>query len=189
MLRLLPLFVVVAGCASDPSDGDDGFRGGAKADDPSGWSHAVLASDDGTGLSLDYVSHFYYDSVSYKPTHVDRADPLYANVWGDALTGNEAVRVVFMNYERCEKSVVPYTYTLDLVWWGDHFSGNISHDAAITRSYYSWPAGSQKIDTRWSGYGGNHPFCQEVAVVIDDVWLVDPITRGHNFSVDLYQAR
>src|SRR5262245_40691261 len=82
------------GCAADAAVDDDGFRAGAKADDPYGWSHVVLHSDDGIGVSVDYVSH-YRESHEYKPTNVDWADPVYANVWSDKLTGNESVRVVF----------------------------------------------------------------------------------------------
>jgi hypothetical protein len=179
---------MLVGCATEMPVDDDGFRRGSKADDASGWSHAVLGSAEGIGISIDYVSHFY-ESHDYKPTHVDSADPVYANVWADQFTGDEAVRVVFMNYERCEKSYVPYTYSLDLTWYGDHFSGDLSHDAAIERSYLKFPAGTHRIDTRWSGYGGNHPFCQEVAVVVDDKWLVDPLSSGNNFKIDMFAQR
>jgi hypothetical protein len=177
---------MLVGCATESAE-DDGFLGGNKADDSSGWSHVVLRSDNGIGISVDYVSHFIEDRVNYKPTHVDKADPVYANVWGDALTGDERVRVVFMNYEMCWKTSVPFTYTIDLVWQGDHFSANVSRDAKLTRSYLEpW---SREVTTRWSGYGGNHPWCQEIAVVVDDTWLVDPVTRGHNFGFDMFAAR
>jgi hypothetical protein len=181
--------VLLVGCATEMTEVDDGFRAGSKADDPSGWSHVVLGSDTGIGISVDYVSHFVPDNTSYKPTHVDYADPVYANVWGDQLTGEEEVRVVLMNYERCEKRAVPFTYTVDLAWQGDHFSANVSRDAQIDRSYLHWQPGTVQLTTRWSGYGGNHPFCQEIAVVVDGTWLVDPISRGNNFSFDLYAAR
>ena len=189
MKSLTTLLVILVGCTADPGAApDDGFYAG-KADDPSGWSHAGVKSADGINVSIDYVSHYRPDTTSYKPTHVDVADPVYANVWAANLTGDEHVRVVFMNYERCERSVVPYTYTIDLEWYGDHFSANVGKDAAITRSYLSWQPGTMPITTRWSGYGGNHPFCQEVAVVIDDKWLVDPVSNGNNFKIDMYAAR
>lgn len=168
---------------------DDGFRGGDKSDDPWGWSHIVRASADGIGVSVDYVSNFHEDRESYKPTNVDEASPLYANVWGDQLTGDEAVRVVLMNYERCDKGFIPYVYTLDLAWEGDHFSGNVGRDAAVERSYLKWEPGTVQFTTRWSGYGGNRPWCQEIAVVIDDNWLVDPSSQGHNFGFDMYAER
>ncbi len=189
MKSYLALAVVLVGCATESADTtDDGFRGGLKADDPSGWSHVLLKSAEGTGVSIDYVSH-YIESHDYKPTNVDYADPVYANVWGDNLTGDEAVRVVFMNYEFCDRRVVPYTYTLDLHWFGDHFSGNLSHDATIERSYLKFPSGSQRINTRFSGYGGNHPWCQDIAVVVDGVWQTDPLAHGNNFQFDMYAAR
>lgn len=184
---LAPLLLV--GCATEPTSEDDGFRAGNKADDPYGWSHVVLESEAGIGMSIDYVSNYSPDTTSYKPTHVDRASPLYANVWGAELTGDEDVRVVLMNYERCQKSVIPYTYTVDLTWQGDHFTANVGKDAEITRSYYRWAPGTVSFDTRWSGYGGEHVFCQELAVVVDGEWQVDPASRGHNFSFDMFAAR
>jgi hypothetical protein len=191
LVASLVAVVAVVGCATDPAspEVDDGFRLDTKVDDGSGWSHAGVASGAGIGLSIDYVAHYQPDTTSYKPTHVDFADPVYANLWADGLTGDEQVTVVLMNYERCEKQVVPYTYSLDLTWYGDHFSGNLSHDAKITRSYLSWSPGTQRIDTRWSGYGGNHVFCQEVAFVVDGVWQVDPISNRNNFAIDMYAAR
>jgi hypothetical protein len=186
-LAYLPL-VLLVGCATEMT-ADDGFRGGAKADDPFGWSHIVLQSDDGIGISVDYVSHYIEDHTSYKPTNVDKADPVYANVWSDSFTGHENVRVVFMNYETCWKTSVPYAYTIDLAWHEDHYSANISQDAPIERSYLHWSPGTQPITTRWSGYGGNHPWCQEVSVVVDGTWLVDPISHRNNFSFDMYAGR
>ncbi len=81
---------------------DDGFRGGSKADDPSGWSHVVHKSADDVGISIDYVSH-YIEDHEYKPINTDEADPVYANVWGQGLSEANAVRVVFMNYPDCWK--------------------------------------------------------------------------------------
>ena len=187
------LALLVTACATDPAATDDGFRGGSKADDPYGWSHVVLSSASQVGISVDYVSNFHADTTSYKPTNVDSASPLYANVWGDQLTGDESVRVVLMNYEplgfdSCDKRQIPYTWAMDLTWQGDHFSANLGEDAEVTRSYLHWDPGTVPFTTRWSGYGGNRPFCQEIAVVVDGEWQVDPVSNGHNFSFDMYAA-
>jgi len=187
-MKNLLWLVCLVGCATEPTASDDGFRAGSKADDPSGWSHVVLRSADQVGISIDYVSNLQ-ESHDYKPTNVDFADPLYANVWGAQLTGDEAVRVIVMNYERCERQVIPYAYALDLQWYGDHFSGDIAHDASIERSYLKFAPGSQRFETRYSGYAGNHPWCQDIAVVIDGVWQVDPVSNGHNFQFDMFAAR
>jgi hypothetical protein len=180
-------FILLVGCGTEPA-ADDGFRAGSKADDPSGWSHVVLGSSDGLGISVDYVNQFLKDS-SFEPRHLDLADPVYANLWGDGLTGDEEVRVVLMNYELCDKQVAPYTFAVDLGWQGDHFSANLGRDAAISRSDLEWSPGSIAFDLRWSGYGGDFSFCQELAVVVDGRWLVDPVSDSNNFTFDMYAAR
>ncbi len=189
---------LTAACSSsDPSSSQpgqsghgeyDGFHAGSKADDPYGWSHVVLEASAGIGVGVDYVSKYHQDTVSYKPTNVDWAAPLYVNIWGSALTGNESVRVVLMNFEACQ-TVAPYTYIIDLGWYDDHFSGNVLEDAEIERGPVQYEPGTVQFTTRWSGYGGDRPFCQELAFVVDGTWFGDPAKGGNNFTFDMHAAK
>ncbi|MGZ3775609.1 MAG: hypothetical protein ACXVCY_17015 [Pseudobdellovibrionaceae bacterium] len=150
------------------------------------WSHVpAFQSAEGNTIHIDYIVN-YYESHDYKPYNLYFATPLYVNVSGPSLTGNEKIRVVLSNYDGY--SAVPITYTLDLSWQGTHFSGEISN-SHVNQSYidYGTYTNAQRpIYTKSTGYGGTHIYSQVIAVVIDGHWQNFDVmgNTNHVFNLD-----
>lgn len=150
------------------------------------WSHINLRSADQTSINVDYVPHFLSDT-SHKPTNIYTADPIHINVMGSRLTGAQHVRVIVSNYEVTPENqwYLEAMYTLDLTWCGHHYTGEL-REAKLSRSHI--PIDYKPMTIRRQGYGGITSFTQDLSVVVDGVWLQDPISQSHNFKFNLFSA-
>lgn len=157
------------------------------------WSHISLLSEDGVKVSVDYIANYHHDS-SYKPTHTYTADEVHINVSSEEIGPEVRVTAVLINYESGhsyfgESHSLPWTYELiDLNWQETgHFSGKLT-DANVSRSYMNYDY-YHPIVIKTFGYGGTQYFHQEVAIVMNGQWLVDPISQSHNFKINLFDQR
>jgi hypothetical protein len=148
-----------------------------------GWSHITLHNS-GTNINIDYVIQ-KTGGGTYKPDYFYFSSPLYINVSGSQLTGQEKVRVVLNNHPATYGSA-PVTYTLDLIWHGDHFSGELDN-AEVNQGHLKIGKGKfHPLLVRRDGYGGAYTFEQDMAVAIDGRWIKN---GPHNFEVRLFPPR
>lgn len=92
------------------------------------------------------------------------------------FSGNERITLVLLNYSNCVDgpSYAPETkeseQSISLTSSQREFVGRFSQDLPTS---YSGRASCRKT------------YRQEIAVVVDDTWLTDPINGTHNFHIDL----
>lgn len=125
------------------------------------WRQSSFTSSDGTGIAVGYSPISLGGSIIASPVRIE--------VRRSYFRGTEKVRAVVMNYY--DSSAMPQgqiqeTQTLDLQYDGHGgFYGELSGKVLLSESHI--------------GYGYN--FRQELAVVVDGVWLKDPLNGTSNF--------
>ena len=145
------------------------------------WKHLSLTSTESNQIQIDYqLKQDSFDGC-YKCTLYTRALPLWINVSGPRINSGSQVRAVVLS-----KQFYPYnsyfdlkTYALDLV---DAGGGRFT--AELNTAQFDGP-GPVGIRTAGSGYGGTFRYVNEIAIVIDGVWQVDPLNGSSNFLIDL----
>jgi hypothetical protein len=121
------------------------------------WRKANLRSEDGTEITVSYVPLDLGGETVAAPAWVIVSSP--------RLRGTEKIRAVIMTYYDLPSvggSTLTDTQTLDLKY----------------SPYGSFSAQAQKL----SMFGVGFSFRQEIAVVVDGRWLVDPVSGSHNFK-------
>jgi hypothetical protein len=129
------------------------------------WKNIRLQSADGAKITLDYSPSFYDGNVT--------AEPLWVTVSSPRFTGSEKVRAVIMTYYENSYMAgkLKDTREIDLAYNGTAFQAK--------------NAGVNIVESLHVGYGYNCLFRQEIAVVVDGVWLSDPVNGSHNFNFEL----
>lgn len=137
------------------------------------WNHRTLYSAAGTQIKIDFNIEVEEFSGCYKCNLDTRAKNLWVNIIDTDLTSNDQVRIIFLNKEyssyRNPGEFYLQTIELDL-----EFAEN---------GRFTGPLGSLTIYS--SGYGGTFHYAQEIAIVINGEWLLDPISNTNNFSLKL----
>jgi hypothetical protein len=158
------------------------------------WSHVQFLMENHSRnqiheatVNVDYIVETEWDK-GYKPQHRNLARPLYVNVNGHGLDGNQKVRAVLNNYEGTDFSryfTVPLTYVWDLTWQGNHYSGEIG-SAHVNRSHYDYgSAAIHPLEIFSWGYGGNRHFHQTLSIVVDGEWLKVPASLDNDYPLVL----
>ena len=142
------------------------------------WRHAGLKSENGIEIKMDYKTRDSRPEGCLKCQLTTYADPLWINISGGSLKESDKVRLVLIN-------IAHYSYTpqypstdvnyLDLTWDKDHFTGDYKSVSQLDGHLYSLPIYA-------SGYGGIWIYDQELAIVVNGTWLVDPISKKNNFK-------
>lgn len=163
---------------------------GANAAQANDWSHIKLKSAEGIEANVDYIVTLH-ESQDYKPQHRYTAGPVYLNVSGLTLDATDQVRVVLNHYEGAGFTIAPYTYTVDLVWTGTHFSQELGNVTAINRAYYDYTPymKGEPLTIRTFGYGGTFEYTQTLSIVVNGHWLTDPVNGTHDFQLNLFNQR
>lgn len=137
------------------------------------WLHSQVVSQEKVAITLDYTYERDAFDGCYKCTFYDRTSNLWINVTADWLSNSDRVRVVLLNKSYPFWSAGEYfnleTREIDL---------SFAEDGRFTASISA-------LKLFGSGYGGKEIFELELAVVINGVWLLDPISQSHNFRVSM----
>jgi hypothetical protein len=131
------------------------------------WCHAFLKASDGTELQLDYQVRRI--GLNRSPDVFVMAN-LYAHVSNTEFNGSEGISIVLMNPRNGTSSGSSKTLSA-LDFDGQRFSGKASD---LENGRYA-----PYIRYDLPGYSNFH---LEFAVVIDGVWLKDPVSGGSNFK-------
>ena len=134
------------------------------------WNHAALVSRNGVAIQLDYQTvSSGPDSNGFSATV---ASPVWITVSYPAFTGQEKIRVVFLNFFKISGMApndMKSEQYLDLNYVGDgRFTGCLREPVSLFEGRI--------------GYGYN--FRQELAVVVSGTWLQTHETSS-NFRLDL----
>lgn len=150
---------------------------------------ADFQSTDGTLIHVRFAVD-YRDLSSDKPNQVWLANPILIGVEGRRLTGAERVRVVLVSRERQVGScgvasfAREHSYFVDLSnERGSLFVGDLAKNGVFMGRDENEPAEHQLPVIHAEGYCYNvvnDGF--EIAVVVNGQWLVDPVSRSHNFK-------
>jgi|GEM_PF-5711260 len=125
-------------------------------------SLSLLASD-GTGLMMEYILRSADGETIADPFRVTASLP--------RPKGTEKIRVVIMTYydsSNMPANTLLETQNIDLEFDGQVFRG-VGRGVKLSESHI--------------GYGYNYR--HEIAVVVDGVWLTDPVSDSHNFRFKL----
>ncbi len=123
---------------------------------PNLWKQASLKAADGTVITVDYTP-------MSAGKEIIMAEPVWVSVMSPGHQMRK-VRVVLINYFE-DSDQTKEIQTLDLT----------------PVQSYTFKARAQSIALREMVYA----FRQEIAVVVDGNWLVDPVTGGHNFKFNM----
>jgi hypothetical protein len=147
-----------------------------------GWKHLSLQSSQANKIQIDYKTEKESFNGCYKCTHYTHALPIWINVSGPSVIPGSEVRAVVVS-----KQFYPYsshfelkTYELDLVDAGE---GRFT--AELDTARFDGGASPVGLRTEGDGYGGTVRFVNEIAIVINGVWQVDPLNKSSNFVMDL----
>lgn len=123
------------------------------------WKHINLMADEGTKISIDYVTVNSGSSVM--------AAPVWVNISGHSLEGDgRRLKVVLINYyEDLPGDVRGEMRDIELLYAGDN----------------RYTAKIEKWDIYLHGYFG-YRFRQEIAIQMDGRWLKDPVSGTNNFK-------
>ncbi len=126
-----------------------------------GWRHVGLRAEDGTGIKIDFNAVSIGNRIM--------ATPVWINVSNSALKGGENVTAVLINYYD-NSNQIESTQNIVLKYAGDG----------------KFTAQADRIEVLQRSHNGSIYFCrQEIAVVVDGNWLVDPVTGVHNFKFNM----
>lgn len=165
------------------------------AGDVVGKGTAELRSAQGLALRLTW-DKVYENRSSNKPDYITYANPIQVSVNGP-LAADAKLRLVFRNKVRTigqcglPNKYDVYEYDLDLRATGQNtFAGELNSEGRIL-----WGIGSER---KMEPVGWRLPvishdgYCfnevsegQEVSLVVNGEWQVDPINNTHNFQIDL----
>ncbi|MCX5786400.1 MAG: hypothetical protein NTX59_12000 [Elusimicrobia bacterium] len=124
------------------------------------WKNIRLNAADGSSIM-----------IAYNPLSLGSeiiAAPLWITVANPKFTGTEKVRAVIMNYYDSSvmaANTLQGTQNIDLKYNGQTFQ-----------------AEGQRVQIMESHIGYGYNFRQEIAVVVDGNWLIDPVNGTHNFK-------
>lgn len=142
------------------------------------WKHILLRSAENVSISLDFQEH--HDSFfSSQNESTWSAAPFTISVSYPGLSAQNSVRVVLMNFRRlmgpgaARDAEQLETQQLDLEWRGG---------GVFSTSIF------QFFPLHQEGPTGCFDYRQELAIVISGRWLWDPISRTHNFKLDMHEA-
>lgn len=131
------------------------------------WCHGFLKATDGTEIQIDY--QVARQQLAHSPDLLVMAN-LYAHVKNEAFNGLENVSVVLMNPPNGSEPASSQVLS-SLSFDGQRFTGKASD---LENGRYA-----PYIKYDMPGYRSFH---LELAVVIDDQWLIDPVTGESNFK-------
>ena len=139
------------------------------------WKHLTLTSAQGNTIQIDYTTGSEQFNGCYKCGSSMEAKSLWVNVTGPHLTSQSQVQIVTVGKSICESSwnqspISIRQLNLDLRSTQPWRFGNELQNLEITRSPYA---------------GGKCRIENEIAVVIDGEWQVDPINQSSNFLMNL----
>lgn len=126
-----------------------------------GWKHANVQAAGGEKIAVDYQLHGWAEKTI--------ASPIWVNISAGSFNGSERIGAVLLNYydgSGMPAGQLQSSQRLDLVYAGGGRYTAAAQPVVVSESHI--------------GYGYN--FRQEIAVVVDGKWLVDPVSGGHNFK-------
>ncbi|MCX6125062.1 MAG: hypothetical protein NTV34_10005 [Proteobacteria bacterium] len=137
------------------------------------WCHAFLKATDGTEIQIDY------QIAQYQPMRMPNywaMKNIYVHARSQLFQGNENVSIVFMtpwNGARPEGG----SEIRELPFDGQRYT------AAGTSAAYGDYVSIIRPVGPLGYYHGESAYHFEVAIVVDNVWLKDPVTRESNFRL------
>ncbi len=152
---------------------------------PDEWSHFQLKSEQGLHLSIDFqLSRKIESDCAYSCPTIMVARNIWFNLRGNSLRPSDKVSVVFMNYynSRNNQGAVRTPLSIPL-WWdasSDKFTGRLKEPGH--------PQADHQVVVWTSGFGiETTQYRQEVAIVVNGEWQVDPMNGTHNFKFQMFQ--
>lgn len=141
------------------------------------WHHASGTSQEGVSLTLDYTTKKDAFNGCYKCTYYTRTDALWLNLQSPVLKAGDSVRAVLVNkryafWTRPDVTEIE-TREVDFAYAGSE--GGVARFTVEAGNLRTWG----------SGYGGTEDFELEVAIVVNGVWLKDPVSGTSNFRFAL----
>jgi hypothetical protein len=157
-----------------------------------------LQAQDGTEILLNYDVKASSDPGSSRPITAVYAKPLEIRITPtSSLQASDRVRAVLINRENFQgmcgiSSYVRdphYVMDLSLIPNSSSFSGEFgSARILLNGSEVPLKSEDQRVQLKLDGYCFKLTTNQELAVVINGTWLVDPVSGTHNFKFNLLQG-
>ncbi len=155
------------------------------------WRHTNFQTAQGIEVGVDFDARIEKNGA-FKSQTCLAAYPqsFFINLRKASLSSSSQVRVVLNHYGFNSESSTPETYTLDLGYQGDHFSGRL-FNAKLNRGSLELTSPVRlPLLLSCEGYAGLNLFTrQTVSVVVDGEWLTDPATGSTQFPIDLAGSR
>ena len=166
MKNLLSGILVLSSIIACGEAKDRGSR--TTATDAAGWSHVTLVGADATHISIDYQQGSDSGGYLAKPVWINVDLPASA----DCATSGQAVLL-----DRFDSVGGAHEFAVDKI---DLTSSG--EPCRLTGSLGSPYGGTGSL---YIGFFGGGAYRQELAVVIDNRWLVDPISGSNNFKFSM----
>lgn len=155
------------------------------------WFHLKVQSQDKHHIYIDFqVDQKFIQTAEGTTDRLLVANEAYINFYPhrDFANGKD-VRIVFINYPLDSYTSIGWPPVVreygNLPWTGDHFWTQILGGTVVQRPMLEYLVDNIVIFKE--GLGGGQLFRQEIAIFYDGKWLIDPISKDHNFKINMYE--